>query len=56
MTELDKNPLGKQAVPVLDRSPTFWGMVSLMIEAEKASETLGFCPELTQLVAREDFI
>jgi hypothetical protein len=27
-----------------------------MMEAEKVSETLGFCPELTRLVPREDFI
>jgi hypothetical protein len=28
----------------------------LMKEAEMVSETLGFCPELTRLAAREDFI
>jgi hypothetical protein len=27
-----------------------------MMEAEKISETVGFYPELTRLVAREDFI
>jgi hypothetical protein len=27
-----------------------------MMEAEMVSETLGFCPQLTRLVAREDFI
>jgi hypothetical protein len=27
-----------------------------MMEAEMASETLGFCPQLTRLVARENFI
>jgi hypothetical protein len=27
-----------------------------MMEVEKVSEVLGFCPELTRLVAREDFI
>jgi hypothetical protein len=27
-----------------------------MMEAEKVSETLGFCPEFTRLVARYDFI
>jgi hypothetical protein len=27
-----------------------------MVEAERVSETLGSCPELTGLVAREDFI
>jgi hypothetical protein len=26
------------------------------MEAEKVSETFGFCPELTRLVAQEDFI
>jgi hypothetical protein len=30
--------------------------IPLMMEAEMVSETLGFCPQLTQLVAREDFI
>jgi hypothetical protein len=30
--------------------------ISLLMEAERVSETLGFCPELTRLVAREDFI
>jgi hypothetical protein len=28
----------------------------MMMEAEKVTETLGFSPELTRLVAREDFI
>jgi hypothetical protein len=28
----------------------------IMMEAEMASETLGFCPQLTRLVARKDFI
>jgi hypothetical protein len=28
----------------------------LTMEAEMVSETLGFCPQLTRLVAREDFI
>jgi hypothetical protein len=30
--------------------------IPLMIETEMGSETLGFYPQLTQLVAREDFI
>jgi hypothetical protein len=31
-------------------------IIPLIMEAEKVSETLGFCPELKRLVAREDFI
>jgi hypothetical protein len=31
-------------------------MIPLMMEAEMVSETLGFYPQLTRLVAREDFI
>jgi hypothetical protein len=31
-------------------------IIPLMTEAEMDSETLGFCPQLTRLVAREDFI
>jgi hypothetical protein len=27
----------------------------MMMEAEMVSKTLGFCPQLTRLVAREDF-
>jgi hypothetical protein len=27
-----------------------------MMETEKVFETLGFCPELTRLVTREDFM
>jgi hypothetical protein len=30
--------------------------IPLMMEAEMVSETLGICPQLTRLVAREDFI
>jgi hypothetical protein len=37
-----------------DRCVTF--IISLMMEAAKVSETLGSCPELTRLVARENFI
>jgi hypothetical protein len=28
----------------------------MMMETETVSETLGFCPQLTQFVSREDFI
>jgi hypothetical protein len=31
-------------------------VIPLMMEAEMVSKTLGFCPQLTRLVAREDFI
>jgi hypothetical protein len=31
-------------------------IIPLMMEAEMVSETLGFCPLLTRLVAREYFI
>jgi hypothetical protein len=31
-------------------------IIPLMMEAEMVSETLGFCLQLTRLVAREDFI
>jgi hypothetical protein len=31
-------------------------IIPLITEAEKVSETLGSCPELTRLVAREDFV
>jgi hypothetical protein len=32
------------------------GYAALMMEAEMVSETLGFYPQLTRLVAREDFV
>jgi hypothetical protein len=51
---------------VVDKSPTFQrpspppspssSIIPLMMEAEMVSETLGFYPQLTQLVAREYFI
>jgi hypothetical protein len=33
-----------------------WSLIPLMMEAEMVSETLGFYPQLTRLVIREDFI
>jgi hypothetical protein len=44
-TELDKIFSGNRGM-----------IVPLMMEAEMVSETLGFYPQLTRLVAREDFI
>jgi hypothetical protein len=32
------------------------GIITLTLEAERVSEALGSCPQLTWLVAREDFI
>jgi hypothetical protein len=37
-------------------TPISGGIIPLIMEAEMVSETLGFCPQLTRLIAREDFI
>jgi hypothetical protein len=53
------------SLSVVDKSATFrrpspppssGRIIPLMMEAEMVSETLGFFPQLTLLVAREDFI
>jgi hypothetical protein len=50
-------PLLNEWMQTRDSTSSIRGvMTPLMMEVDRVSKTLGFCPEVTQLVAQEDCI
>jgi hypothetical protein len=56
VTELNKIFLGNKPCQLWTKAQHFGNNHFLMMKVEMVSETLGFCPQLTWLVARVDFI